>query len=224
MTKIPPLFRIGPNRRWLTRFFFACFLLAGFALVTIVLVLRYWFLPNIENYRDNIAQAVSRAAGQRITIGKITADWEGLRPHLSLDGVQVFDQAGRPALVLNRVAATLSWLTLTTGQVRLHLLEFEQPDLSILRDRQGVIYVAGVALSQQNTGTDFADWLLNQRHIIVRDATIQWQDEKLSAPPLVLKSVTLRFDNNGHHHHFSLQATPPAVLAAPLEVNGDFTG
>ncbi|MGH8755883.1 MAG: YhdP family protein, partial [Burkholderiales bacterium] len=84
--------------------------------------------------------------------------------------------------------------------------------------------VAGVALSQQNTGTDFADWLLNQRHIIVRDATIQWQDEKLSAPPLVLKSVTLRFDNNGHHHHFSLQATPPAVLAAPLEVNGDFTG
>ncbi|MGH8715382.1 MAG: YhdP family protein, partial [Burkholderiales bacterium] len=62
------------------------------------------------------------------------------------------------------------------------------------------------------------------RHIIVRDATIQWQDEKLSAPQLVLKSVTLRFDNNGHHHHFSLQATPPAVLAAPLEVNGDFTG
>lgn len=224
MTTTPPLFKTGPIRGWLKRILFACFLLAGFALITIVLALRYWFLPNIENYRDSIAQTASRAAGQRITIGKIAADWDGLRPRLALGDVQVFDQAGRSALVLNRVATTLSWLTLTTGQVRLHLLEFEQPNLSILRDPQGVIYVAGVALSQQNTGTDFADWLLNQRHIIVRDATIQWQDEKLAAPQLVLKSVTLRFDNNGHHHHFSLQATPPAVLAAPLEVNGDFTG
>ena len=222
MTKTPPLFKIGLNRRWLTRFFFACFLLAGFGLVAIVLVLRYWFLPNIENYRDNIAEAVSRAVGQRITIGNIAADWDGLRPHLSLNDVQVFDQAGRPALVLNRVATTLSWLSLTTGSVRLHLLEFDQPNLSILRDAQGVIYVAGVALGQP--GTDFADWLLEQRHIIVRDAIIQWQDEKLAAPQLILKSVTLRVDNRGQHHHFSLQATPPPVLAAPLEVNGDFIG
>ncbi len=224
MTKTPPLFKIGPIRGWLKRIFFACLLLAGIALVTTLLALRYWFLPNIENYRDSIAQAASRAAGQRITIGKITAVWDGLRPHLSLDDVQVFDQAGRPALVLNRVATTLSWLTLTTGEVRLHLLEFEQPNLSIRRDFQGVVYVAGVSLSQHEAGTGFADWLLKQRHLVVRDALILWQDEKLAAPQLVLKNVTLRVDNKGNLHHFSLQATPPAILAAPLEIKGDFTG
>lgn len=193
-------------------------------MVTLLLALRYWFLPNIENYRDSIAEAASRAAGQRITIGKIIADWEGLRPHLSLDNVQVFDQAGRPALVLNRVATTLSWLTLTTGTVRLHLLEFEQPTLSIRRDFQGVVYVAGVSLSQHEAGTGFVDWLLKQRHLVIRNATILWQDEKLAAPQLVLNSVTLRIDNKGNRHHFSLDATPPAILAAPLEVKGDFTG
>ena len=224
MTKTPLLLKIGPIRGWLKRIFFACLLLAGFALVTTVLALHYWFLPNIDNYRDSIAQAASRAAGQRITIGKITADWAELRPHLSLDDVQVFDQAGRPALALNRVAATLSWFTLTTGEVRLHLLEFEQPQLSILRNSQGVIYVAGVALGQNTGGTDFGDWLLKQRHLVIRDATILWQDEKLSAPQLKLTSVTLRLDNKGNHHLFSLQATPPAILAAPLEVKGDFTG
>ncbi|MFI4923428.1 MAG: AsmA family protein, partial [Burkholderiales bacterium] len=224
MTKTPPLYKNGPFRGWLKRIFFACLLLAGFALVTTVLVLNYWFLPNIDNYRDSIAQATSRAAGQRITIGKITADWAELRPRLSLDDVQVFDQAGRSALALNRVAATLSWFTLTTGEVRLHLLEFEQPQLSILRNPQGVIYVAGVALGQNTGGPDFGDWLLKQRHLVIRDATIVWQDEKLSAPQLKLTSFTLRLDNKGNHHLFSLQATPPAILAAPLEVKGDFTG
>jgi uncharacterized protein YhdP len=199
-------------------------MLAGLALVMAVLALRYWFLPNIENYRESIAQAASRAAGQHITIGKVAADWDRLRPHLSLSDVQVFDQSGRPALVLDRVAATLSWLTLTTGEVRLHLLELDQPNLTIRRDPECVIYVSGAALSQKDTGAGFVDWLLKQRHLVVRDATIVWQDEKLGAPQLQLKSVTLRMDNSGYHHHFTLNATPPAVLAAPLEVKGDLTG
>jgi uncharacterized protein (TIGR02099 family) len=224
MTNIPPLFRTGPRRGWLLRLFLVCILLAGFGMVTLLLALRYWFLPNIESYRDAIAEAASRAAGQRITIGKIIADWEGLRPHLSLEDVQVFDQAGRPALVLSRVATTLSWLTLPTGEVRLRSLEFEQPNLSIRRDSQGVIYVAGVPLSQREAGTGFVDWLLKQERLVIRDATILWQDEKLAAPQLVLNSVTLRMDNKGNRHHFSLDATPPAILAAPLEVKGDFTG
>ena len=224
MTNTSLLSKIGRFHIWLIRFMVACLSLAGLILIVTVLALRFWFMPNIENYRDRIATAVSSAAGQHITIGKITADWHGARPHLSLEDVQVFDQAGHPALMLNRVAATLSWLTLTTGEVRLHLLEFEQPNLSILRDAQGVIYVAGVALSQQRTGTGFADWLLKQRHLVVHDATILWKDEKLAAPQLVLKSVTLRLDNGVYYHHFTLQATPPPVLAAPLEVKGDFTG
>ncbi|HMK15090.1 MAG TPA: YhdP family protein [Burkholderiales bacterium] len=224
MTNTPSLYKNSPFRGWLKRIFFACLLLAGFALITTLLALRYWFLPNIDNYRDSIAQAASRAAGQRITIGRITADWVGLRPRLSLDDVQVYDQTGRPALALNRVATTLSWLTMTTGEVRLYLLEFDQPQLNILRDPQGTIYLAGIALGQNTGGTDFGDWLLKQRHLVVRDATILWRDDKLSAPQLILKSVTLRMDNKGEHHQISLQATPPANLAAPLEVKGDFTG
>lgn len=224
MTDDQHLNNSGRKRSWLTKFFIACGLLAVIIVGGTVLALRYWFLPNIEYYRENIAQAVSGAVGQRITIGKITADWEGIRPFLALDNVVVFDRAGRPALVLSRVSATLSWRSLTTGEVRLHLLEIEQPNLSILRDSRGIIYVAGVELSQQNTGTGFADWLLKQRHLIVDNATILWEDEKLAAPQLVLKSVTLQIDNGWFHHHFILHATPPPNLAAPLEVKGDFTG
>ncbi|HWN30295.1 MAG TPA: DUF3971 domain-containing protein, partial [Burkholderiales bacterium] len=224
MTDIRPLFRADPSRGWLPRFFLGCILLAGIALVTLLLVLRYWFLPNIESYREAIAKAASRATGQRITIGKIAADWEDLHPHLSLEDVQVFDQAGRPALVLSRVATTLSWLTLTTGEVRLRSLEFEQPNLSVRRDSQGVIYVAGVSLSQHEAGTGFVDWLLKQKRLVIRDALILWRDEKLAAPQLVLNSVTLRVENSGARHRFDLHAIPPAILAAPLEINGDFTG
>ena len=35
-----------------------------------VLALRYWVLPNVGDYRERVAQSVSEAAGQRVTIGQ----------------------------------------------------------------------------------------------------------------------------------------------------------
>src|SRR5437879_4257151 len=47
-----------------------------------MLALRYWALPKVAEYRSDIEQHASRALGQRITIGAIDADWQGLRPEL----------------------------------------------------------------------------------------------------------------------------------------------
>ena len=43
----------------------------GLAFAGVVLALRYWVLPNIENYRDDIARIVSERARQKVTIGSI---------------------------------------------------------------------------------------------------------------------------------------------------------
>ena len=37
-----------------------------------VLGLRFWLLPNIDAYREHIAAAVSKAAGQKVTIARVT--------------------------------------------------------------------------------------------------------------------------------------------------------
>ncbi len=189
----------------------------------LLLVLRYWLLPNIEHYREDIASVITRAAGQHVTIGAVNANWDGLRPHLTLRTVQVHDKEGNPALLLNQIESTLSWLSLLHGEIRFHAIRIAQPDLTVRRDAAGIIHIAGIALNPDQSESGFADWLLRQRRLIISDARILWQDDQRGAPPLELKAVNLRLENRGQHHRFGIHAIPPHELAAPLDVRGDFT-
>jgi uncharacterized protein (TIGR02099 family) len=195
----------------------------GLALGGTVLGLRYWILPNIESYRTDIEQAASRAANQRVTIGKISASWDGLHPQLVLENVTVFDRAGNPALELSRVGSTLSWLSVAALEPRFLELEIYRPALQVRRDARGVISIAGIELKEDGEGGDFTDWLLRQRRIAVRDAAVSWHDEMRGAPALDLKQVQLLLRNRGDRHQFALQATPPKELAGTLDLRGDVT-
>ena len=199
-------------------------LVAGLAFAGIVLTLRYWILPNIEQYREDIAGIVSARMGQRITIGKIHADWDGLRPQLVLEQVTVLDAAGRPALELSRIDNTLSWLSLPARELRFHALDIYRPALSVRRDPRGVVSVAGIELTGGAGSGGFADWLLRQRDIEIHDAAISWTDEQRGAPRIELRNVYFQLFNSGSRHRFGLRATPPGELAAPLELRGDLTG
>ena len=209
---------------WVYRVIAWSVLAAGLVCASVVLMLRYWILPDIENYRDDIARIVSEKARQKITIGSISANWDGLRPQLMLEQVTVHDAGGAPALVLSRVDHTLSWLSLATLQLRFHSLDIHSPTLNIRRDAQGKLSVAGIEVTGGEDGGGFADWLLNQRKIEIRDATIVWTDELRGAPQLDLKSVRLQIVNRGGNHEFGLRAVPPQKLAGPLDVRGHLTG
>jgi uncharacterized protein (TIGR02099 family) len=199
-------------------------LAAGLAFAALVLALRYWILPNVATYREDIARIVSESARQKVTIGKIQGSWDGLRPQLVLERITVFDAAGRPALELERIDNTLSWLSLPALELRFHALDIYRPMLTIRRDERGIIAVGGIELAGGGSGGGFADWLLRQRDVEVRDATIVWNDEQRGAPPLTLKNVSLQLFNRGDRHQFGLRATPPRELAAPLDVRGDLSG
>ena len=55
-------------------------------------------------------------------------------------------------------------------------------------------------------------------------ATLVWEDELRGAPALVLEDLNFSLDNDGKHHRFGLTALPPEVLAAKIDVRGDFKG
>ncbi len=190
----------------------------------LLLALRYWLLPDIDHYRQDIAAVITQAAGQRVTIGAVSAEWDGLRPNLILRTVQIHNKEGDPALILNLIESTLSWLSILHGEVRFHTIRINKPDLTIRRDTEGIIHVAGVALSPDQSESGFADWLLRQRQLILSDANIVWQDDQRGSPALELKAVNLRLENRGQHHRFGIHAVPPSNLAAPLDIRGDFTG
>ncbi|MBX3650810.1 MAG: TIGR02099 family protein [Burkholderiales bacterium] len=190
-----------------------------------VLVLRYWILPDISSHRETIARVLSDATQQKIGIGGISANWDGLRPQLALSQVVVHDAAGRPALELPRVDATLSWRSAARLQVNFHSLDIHSPSLTVRRDSRGGITVAGIAMNlDAGDGSGFSDWLLSQRDIEIHDARLIWDDGMRAAPVLELERLQLRIVNSGNRHRIGLRAVPPAALASPLDLRADLRG
>src|SRR3989440_4065982 len=149
-----------------------------FSVAAGVLVLRYGLLPQVERLRPEIVARVAATVGRPVTIGRIDAEWLGLRPQINLSDVRIFDAEGREALVLPSVENILSWRSLAHGRLRLHALRIEGPRLAVRRDGAGAYYVAGMKLSPSGGEGGFSDWLLAQRQIEIRGAEIEWRDEK----------------------------------------------
>lgn len=210
---------------WVYRVLTWAVLIAGLLFAAVILVLRYWILPDIGSYREDIAHRLSQATQQRITIGGLSANWDGLRPQLALAQVVVHDAEGRAALELPRIDATLSWRSAALLQVNFHALDIYQPVLTVRRDSGGRITVAGIALNLAAEGDGaLSRWVLGQRDIEIHDAKLIWNDELRAAPLLELQQVQLRIVNSGDRHRMALRALPPAELASPLDVRTDLRG
>lgn len=200
------------------------FWLVYFGFVLTVLTLRYSVLPHIEDYRADIERMASQGLGQQVSIGRIEASWEGINPDLTLLDVRVADAEGRPALAFSRVEAILSWWSAPTARLRLRLLRIDEPTLNLRRHADGRIFIAGIPLSQKQGANDISGWILSQRRIRIRGATVVWEDALRNAPALVLEDLNFSLDNGGKHHRFGLTALPPETLASKVDVRGDFSG
>ncbi|MDB5906363.1 MAG: hypothetical protein JWP34_477 [Massilia sp.] len=197
-------------------------LLVYFAFAVLFLMLRYAILPNIDYYKGDIERMASRAVGNQVSIARIYASWEGLRPNLFLGDVVVRDPQGRAALSLPSVSATLAWWSLLVGEAHFETLEIIRPTLDVRRDAAGKLTVAGIPLEGPKGGAP-NDWALRQPQIVIREGQLIWTDQLRGAPALVLQDVNLMLLNQWNRHRFALHATPPASLARPLDVRADFT-
>ena len=215
---------IPPKSRWriAARIVGWTLLVAYFLFAAMLLALRHWILPKVAEYRSDVEQYASKVLGQRITIGAMDADWQGLRPELLLDNVTVFDHDGRAALSLPAVEATLAWTSALIGSPRFYSLVFDRPRLEIRRDEAGKFYVAGIELHAAQVGdAGIAQWVFSQREIVIRDASVSWDDKQRGAPLLELPGFNFVLRNGFLGHRFAFKAKPSAELASALDVRGD---
>lgn len=196
-----------------------------FAAAAFFLGLRYWLLPNVERYRDDIVAAVSRGVGLKVSVETISADWRGLRPQIELVNVRLHDSQGREALLLPSVTNVVSWRSALFLNLRLHSFEVEDLKLSIRRDAQGAITVAGIPVSGGSPGDgSLADWVLAQKEIVIRNAEIEWVDELRNAPPLRLTQLNFRMANDDDTHAIGLSAHPPPALGSSIDLRAELFG
>jgi uncharacterized protein (TIGR02099 family) len=195
-----------------------------FAFAAMFLTLRYWLLPNVERYREDIVAGISRSIGLPVKIGALATDWQGLRPRLSIADVRVYDRDGREALALPTVENVVSWRSLLAFDLRLHSFVIDSPKLAVRRDAQGDIFVAGIRVTEGKGDGKVADWILRQNQIVIRGAEIEWRDESRGAPPLVLSALNLRLQNDGDEHSIGLTARPPRQLGPGIELRATLEG
>jgi len=204
--------------------------IAGFAAFALLLLaVRYVVFPRVESYRDTLAERLTTQLGQPVEIAALSTGWDGWNPKIAIHGFRVREPiASGSAVVLDlpEVDLVVAWTSLPLFDLRLKELAIERPRLAIRRDRAGMLHLAGIEIdpARQAEASALPEWLLRQPRILVRDALILWNDDLRNAPQLVLDRVQFRLENRFGHHQFGIRGTPPAELAAPIDVRGDVTG
>ncbi len=217
---------LGLSRRWVWRIALSLLILVIVGLLAVGLALRFWYVPHAGDYRERIAALVSRTAGIPITVGELNGSWEGLRPALEFKAVTVFDPNKHPAVKLDRIYGTLSWWSLLYGSIEFYRLEVDHPTLALRRDQGGKFFLAGIPLPEGDPSEDtgLSDWLLKQRSVVIKDATLSWQDAMVNDQVLVLTGMGFLLENRGDQHNFGFAAKPPIEVANPIAVSGNVRG
>ncbi|HKW81488.1 MAG TPA: YhdP family protein, partial [Casimicrobiaceae bacterium] len=193
----------------------------------LLLAVRFVVFPRVEGNRDAIARLLADEIGQPVEIGSIATGWDGWNPRLDIADMRVLEPgAAAPGVTLPEVRLTVAWDSLVFLELRLKQLSILRPQLSIRRDADGALRVAGMAFDpgQQAGGQGIADWALRQPRIVIRDASVDWRDAAHASTRLLLEHVSLLLENRAGRHRFGLTATPPSNLAAPVDLRGDFAG
>ncbi len=195
----------------------------------LLLVIRFLVFPNIGDFREQIASRLAASLAAPVTIGALDAGWDGWNPRLTVEDFAIHDRDARdapPTLQLPRVDLTIAWTSLALLDLRLKVLSIERPRLSVRRDREGRLHLAGLTIDPnvEDDDTGLTDWLLRQREIVVRDALLIWDDDLRESPQLVLDHVQFRLERSFTGHRFRLIGEPPAELAAPIDFRGEVTG
>lgn len=213
---------------WLWRATFWLIVATLSVMLIAAITIQFWLMPNIGRYKNDIAQFASQAANQKITIGHLEADWDGIHPHLMLGDIRLFDAQDRIALEFKKIDVLVSWLSVPLLQPYLAQLSIHSPDLIIRRLTTGEIFIAGISINGASK-PDLANWILKQNSVEVDHARIQWLDEQRNAPALNLHDVNLNLESplwRGlvQNHEFSATAIPSAGTREVITIHGDFYG
>ena len=210
--------------RWVS--YFLIFIVT--ILIIAILVIRFFVFPNIDEYKDEIATYASETIQRKITIGDIQTGWRHISPRVTLVDVSIYDEQNRPALTLKKIDTQLSWLSLGLLDLRLSELTAHSPKLIIRRSKEGIFYLAGVNLSGRGNPS-FANWILAQSKVGIRNASVTYIDEKRNTPPLSLQQLNLTLSNSAWkslfgRHEFQLSALSSVGTKQPIRLSGYFIG
>lgn len=191
------------------------------------MALHWVIVPRIGELRPRLEIEASQLLGVPVRIGDISAQSVGIIPSFELKDVSLLDAAGREALKLPRILASVSPASLLQFSVEQILIE--SPELDIRRDPQGKLTIAGLDFTKDDKNArGGADWFFSQPEFVIRNGMVHWVDEMPNGalgvpPPLTLSQVDFVSRNPLNKHELRLDATPPVSWGSRFSLRGLFT-
>ncbi len=209
---------------WLGYLALGAYVLLGVAF----LGMRYWVLPQIDQWREPLQRELSDMLPVQVELGAIVARWHGRNPQISLRDTVLRDDEGRELLSIPSLQAVVAWSSLLSGRPRFLELRAEGVDLTLRRDAGDRISLVGYEMNPGGTSSSrgrgsagLMHWLSGQDRVRFTHSRIVWHDEYRAAPPLELRDVSLELARKGDGHVFAVQATPPATLGEGFRLQAE---
>ncbi|HEX7387830.1 MAG TPA: hypothetical protein VF285_11245, partial [Castellaniella sp.] len=187
-----------------------------------LLALRYVVLPQVDHWRPQIEQQLSRSLGTHVTMGALSADWAGWDPGVRVHDLVLQNDHGQILLQVPDVQARLNWKALLPGHRGLLRLEISGMTMTAERLDDGRVSVLGALFAWGREPTELPDWLrwaMTQPVIAFHDVTLRWVDHLQAAPPLVLDRVRAVWTYSPQRGvQLQVSANAPSAAGARLQL------
>ena len=186
-------------------------LLLALLFVATQLLTRFYIWPQVEKNKASFEQVISQTLGANLKIEKIETGWDFLWPAFKIDNIKVYelDDSNTPKLSIPQVTGKLSWETLWKLEPHFHDLSFDDALIQVQRDSKGNWNIAGIKLEQSSAGYQFGNWLFEQDSIEIKNAKINWLDQRFQSSQYSLEIESLGLKNSWFKHVIDLNIKTP---------------
>ncbi|TGV05241.1 hypothetical protein E4695_16840, partial [Alcaligenaceae bacterium 429] len=124
--------------------------------VLFVSAIRFWVIPNLQQWQAPLEKVLSEALGVELTFEQVSGEWKGSRARIQIDNVRVQQGEGQqPAMHIPLLKFEFSWSSWLYAKPIFHMVYAEGLQLTIQRDANADIRVGGV-LVDEGTNTNQA--------------------------------------------------------------------
>jgi uncharacterized protein (TIGR02099 family) len=186
-------------------------LLIALLFVAAQLLTRFYIWPQVEKNKASFEQMISQTLGVNLKIENIETSWDVLWPAFKIDNIKLYElgESESPKLSIPQVTGKLSWETLWKLEPHFHDLSFDDALIQIQRDSKGNWNIAGIKLDQSSAGYKFGNWLFEQDRLEVKNAKINWLDQRFQSSQYSLDIESLTLKNSWFKHAIDLNIKTP---------------
>lgn len=222
--------------RQLGRFLLACLHLSmrtTLRLILLLLVLvglllatvQFWFLPHLNDYRQQLAEELTQQIGRPVVIGQVRGEWRGGHLNFQVSGFQINDRNGGPALSVANAQGELSWWSFLRIDLIFRSLDLQGALLRLGKDGEGHLWLGDLPLKKGNGDQNaLPNWLLRQKEWSLSSGEMWWQDAKNPGAILKLEQMRAHYERGFFEHDFSAAAQPMWGGSQPWSVAAKWTG